>query len=254
LNAIILAGGTEEDKLAQKHGVRNKAFLPINDLPMIAYVVDALLRCPYIDEIIVVGPVEDLAVSLPQGQIRFLPEQGDPIDNVLAATKLLPQDEKILVCTSDIPMITPEALSSLFVAVAEREADIYYPIIRQDDCEERYPGVKRTYAKLKDGSFTGGNVFIFNPQKVLHLAKVFKKLVEERKRPVRMCLAFGLPGLMFIFRFALGLLTVSELERRISHILNITGAAIYCSYPEVGTDVDKDSDLDLARRVLAAGS
>lgn len=255
VHAVVLAGGTKEDEWARRHGVNNKAFLPINDLPMIAYVVAALQECPRIDQIIVVGPVDALSSLLPaDGRIRFLPEQGDIVDNVLAAVEELPRNHKVLVCTSDIPMLTPEALSSLIDAVDERDADFYYPIINRIDCEKRYPGVKRTYVKLKNGSFTGGNVIIVNPEQALPLAQVFRRLVAERKNPVRMLLTFGLPGIIFIIRLALGLLSVRELEQRLSRILDIRGVAIYCTYPEIGTDVDKDSDLELARRVLAAGS
>ncbi len=254
MHAIVLAGGTEDDKWARQHGVNNKAFLPINNLPMITYVIAALRECPRIDQIIVVGPVDALANSLPGDGIQLLPEQGDIIDNVLAAVLELPQDKKVLICTSDIPMLTPEALDSVFNAVNEREADIYYPIINQVDCERRYPGVKRTYAKLKNGSFTGGNVLVVNPKQAIPLSRVFRKLVMERKNPVRMLLTLGLPGIIFVLQLALGLLTVSELEQRLSRILRITGAAIYCAYPEIGTDVDKDSDLELARRILAAGN
>lgn len=253
MNAIVLAGGTEHDKLALSHGYPNKALLPINDLPMISYVVDALLKCPRIDQVVVIGPVDPLTGLFPD-KVRLLAERGEAVDNVLAAVGLLPSAEKILLCTSDIPMLTTEALESLFVEVAKREADLYYPIIRQENCESRYPGVKRTYAKLQDGSFTGGNIFIVNPEKVTPLAAIFKNLVDARKNPAKMCLAFGLPGIVLAAKFAMGLLTIAELEKKISRILKITGVAIICEYPEVGTDVDKDSDLELARRVLTAGS
>lgn len=254
MHAIVLAGGTEDDNWAKQHGVQNKAFLPINDLPMINYVVAALRECSRVEQIIVVGPVDALVDLLPYEGIRYLPEQGDIIDNVLAAVQELPQDKKVLICTSDIPMLTPEALSALFDAVSERDADLYYPIINRVDCEKRYPGVRRTYVKLKNGSFTGGNIVVVNPKQAIPLAQVFRKLVTERKNPVKMLLTLGLPGIIFVLMLALGMLTVSELEQRLSHILHIRGAAIYCAYPEIGTDVDKDSDLELARRVLAAGN
>lgn len=252
MNAIVLVGGTEQDKLALQHGYPNKALLPINDLPMISYVVDALQRCACVEQVVVVGPMESLSEWLPE-EVRLLPEVGNAVENVLAAVKSLPSDRKILICTSDIPMITPEALNSLFEAAMEREADLYYPIISQERCTERYPGVKRTYVKLRDGAFTGGNIFIVNPGKVTRLADIFSKLVGARKNPAKMCLTLGLPGVFLVAKLALGWLTVHELEVRVSGILGIVGAAIDCRFPEVGTDVDKDSDLELARRVLAAG-
>lgn len=254
MQAIVLAGGTEDDKWAKQHGVKNKAFLPINDLPMINYVVAALRACSHIEHIVVVGPVDTLADLLPYEDIKYLPEQGDIIDNVLAAVKELPQNKKVLICTSDIPMLTPEALNSLFVAVSEREADFYYPIINRTDCEQSYPGVKRTYVKLKDGSFTGGNIVVVNPQQAIPLAQIFRKLVAERKQPLKMLLTLGFSGVVFISMLGLGMLTVAGLERRLSRILGIRGAAIHCAYPEIGTDVDKDSDLELVRRVLMAGN
>ncbi len=252
MNAIVLAGGTEQDKLAMHHGYPNKALLPINDLPMISYVIDALQKCQGIEKILVIGPAERLSGLLPE-DVQLVPEAGTAVENVLTAVRLLPVDEKILLCTSDIPMLTPEALGALIIETSRREADLYYPIISQERCESRYPGVKRTYAKLRDGSFTGGNVFIVNPAKVTKLADIFTKLVENRKNPAKMCLTLGLPGVLMVAKLALGWLTVRELEVRVSRILGITGAAIICEYPEVGTDVDKDSDLELARRVLAAG-
>jgi GTP:adenosylcobinamide-phosphate guanylyltransferase len=252
VNAIVLAGGTEQDQLALQHGYPNKALLPINDLPMITYVVNALQRCACVEQVVVVGPMDSLSEFLP-ADIKLLPEVGNAVENVLAAIKLLPQDRKILICTSDIPLITPEALSSLFEATRDREADLYYPIISQERCVERYPGVKRTYVKLRDGSFTGGNIFIVNPSKVTRLASIFSKLVEARKNPAKMCLTLGLPGVFLVAKLALGWLTVRELEIRVSRILGIVGEAIDCGFPEVGTDVDKDSDLELARKVLAAG-
>jgi hypothetical protein len=203
--------------------------------------------------VVVVGPVERLNGLLPEG-VQLLPERGDAVENVLLAVEQLPQDEQVLLCTSDIPMLTEEALEALFVAARQREADLYYPIILQENCERAYPGVKRTYVKLRDGSFTGGNIFIVNPKKVLHLADIFKRLVDARKQPTKMLLALGFPGIVLALRFAMGKLTVPELEKRISKLLKITGAAIICAYPEIGTDVDKDSDLELARRVLAAGN
>lgn len=254
MHAIVLAGGTQDDKWARQHGVDNKAFLMINNLPMIAYVVAALRESPEIEQIIIVGPVPKLKKLFPLDDVRFMPEQGDIIDNTLAAVKALPQDKKILICTSDIPMLTPEALGSLFTAVSDRDADIYYPIINRIDCEKHYPDVKRTYAKLKNGSFTGGNIIIVSPQQVIPLAEIFRKLVSERKNPLKMLLTFGLPGVVFAVRLVLGWLSVYELERRISRILQIKGVAVFCPYPEIGTDVDKDSDLELARRVLSAGN
>ncbi|MGI6345122.1 MAG: nucleotidyltransferase family protein [Bacillota bacterium] len=252
MHAIVLAGGSG-DQLALSHGMNNKAFLPINDIPMVAYVIDALIKCRSVSTIAVVGPIEELAQVVPAG-ITLLPDQHDIVDNIVMATQQVPDAEKVMVCTSDIPMITPEIIDGLLQEMETREADLYYPIIRQDVCEARYPGVKRTYARLQDGAFTGGNIFVFRPDELPRLAEIIRRLLAERKNPAKMCLMFGWPGIGLVAKLVRGSLTLAEFEARVSRILGITGAAIVCSYPEVGTDVDKDSDLELARQALRVGS
>ncbi len=253
MHAIVIAGSGKSETLASSYGFTNKALLPINDVPMISYVLDALVKCQSIQQIVVVGPVDQLSAFAPE-QVKLLPETGDAIQNVLDALKFLPGEQKVMLCTSDIPMITPEALDAIFSAVGAKEADLYYPIISRQDCERRYPGVKRTYVKLTEGEYTGGNIFVVNPEKAVPLAATFRRLMQSRKQPLKMLMVFGIPGVVFALKLLTGLLTVGELEQKMSKILQLRGAAVFCSYPEVGTDVDKDSDLELARRVLAVGS
>jgi hypothetical protein len=46
-------------------------------------------------------------------------------------------------------------------------------------------------------------------------------------------------------------LEVTEIEARVEEILGMKGAGILSLYPEIGVDVDKPSDLALARALLA---
>jgi hypothetical protein len=59
-------------------------------------------------------------------------------------------------------------------------------------------------------------------------------------------------GWTFLFQFVIGLLSLKGAERRVSEILGITGAVIQSSYPELGIDVDKESDLELVRTTVTA--
>jgi hypothetical protein len=75
-----------------------------------------------------------------------------------------------------------------------------------------------------------------------------KRFLDYRKSPLKLA---GLLGWTFLIRYLLlKNLKMHELEAKISNMLGIRGAVIVCPWPEVGIDVDKPSDLQLARAVL----
>lgn len=127
-------------------------------------------------------------------------------------------------------------------------ADLYYPIVDKRVGELKYPVVKRTYVNLREGVFTGGNLFLVNPEIVEHTAPRVRKFLDYRKNPLKMV---TLLGFSFLLRYlVLKNLTLSELEQKVSDMWAIRGAVIVSPWPEVGIDVDKPSDLQLARAVL----
>jgi len=60
-----------------------------------------------------------------------------------------------------------------------------------------------------------------------------------------------LVGFGFLLAYLFGFMTIAMAERRISSLVGYRGAAVISDYPEIGVDVDKISDLDMARRLLA---
>jgi len=74
-----------------------------------------------------------------------------------------------------------------------------------------------------------------------------RKLVSQRKN----VLAMGaLIGFSVLIKLVTGQLTIANAEQRVSKILKCKCIAVRCPYPEIGTDVDKDSDLELVRSVM----
>jgi hypothetical protein len=169
------------------------------------------------------------------------------VDSLLRALSRLNTDKHVLVLTSDIPLITPEALEDFLQQCVKREADIYYSFVPKEAIEEKYPGVHRTYVRLSDGTFTGGNVVLINPQVVLERGQRILQAVQLRKHPVKLCRMLGFKFLLKLMR---GKLSVAEIEKRVGEILGFIGAGIVSNYPEVGVDVDKPSDLELAKAFL----
>lgn len=247
MNAIILAGGGKADEFARKHGATNKALISIAGKPMFEHVFNALLESSVVKQIVVVGPVSEFG-RYAGARVDVIEDTGDMVDNCLVAIRRLPQTERVAVVTSDIPMITTAVIDTYLASLQSREGDFFYPIIVKEVNEQRYPGVKRTYARLREGTYTGGNLQVVEPRVAEAMAGKMKEFVALRKNVLALC---SLIGLKFLLKLVLGQLSIPEVESRMSELLGCKCVAVVCPHPEIGTDVDKDSDLELARRILA---
>lgn len=246
-NAILLAGDQNNSPL-KKEWPFNKALLQIHNKPMINYVVDVLNTVEEVDKIVVVGPKTELQKKIGDKVSGIIDGSGSIFQNIILALSYLGKNKKTLVLTCDIPMITKEAIQDFLLQTKKIEADFYYPIISREDNDKRYPGVKRTYVRLKDGTYTGGNIFLFNPNVIERFAGVAEEVLENRKKPWRLV---KILGWSFMIKFFLGNLVISELEKRVSDLFDIKARAIISHYPEIGTDVDKPSDLKVATKFLS---
>ena len=245
MKALILAGA-EKDKHLTKFN-SNKALVKINGKEMISYIIEAFKGLDFIDTIAVVGPKEGLAVI--ENQVDIIVDSAASLtDNILCGANIFSDDDTLLISTSDIPMITSEAIRDFVEKALSMDGDFYYPIVLKEENEKKYPGVKRTYVKIKDGVFTGGNIVMVKAGKVKQCIKKAEAFMAYRKQPWKLA---KILGLKFIVKFLLGTLTIKELQERVAELFDIKARAIISPYPEIATDVDKDSDLELAARVLS---
>ena len=91
--------------------------------------------------------------------------------------------ESLLIMPTDIPFITTAAIDD-FIAQSEiHQADFYYPITSKEVNEHKFPGVSRTYVKLREGTFTGGNLFIIRSRVINQVMHMAEELVKRRKAP-----------------------------------------------------------------------
>ncbi|AYO29286.1 MAG: hypothetical protein PWR06_1276 [Thermoanaerobacteraceae bacterium] len=245
MNALILAGKQADGPL--KEVSDSKATIKIEGKEMILYVIEALKALDFIQKIAVVGDKDRL--SFLAKKVDMIVEQGNSLpQNILRGAEAFPEDEELLVLTCDIPMITPEAIRDFAVKARELEADFCYPIVRKEDNDAKYPGVHRTYVRIKDGTFTGGNIVMLKAGTVKKAIEKAEAFLAYRKKPWMLA---RILGISFVVKFALGILTIKELENRVSDLFGLKARAVISNYPEIGTDVDKESDLELVRKVLA---
>lgn len=254
LTAVILAGHSrhEADPLADYTLDHPKGMIAIAGRPMIAYVVDALAGSRYVQHIVIIGlpPDEQPPLSTP---VEYLPPHGGLMDNAEAAiTHAFSQSadiEAVLVGSADLPLITPEIVDRFVEDCLRTDHDIYYGVIERSVMESRFPTSRRTYARLAEGEFAGGDLIVVRRGAMEANRGLWRRLSTARKSPLRQALMMGLwPTLKMLT----GRLSLAEAERRVSRALNVRGKVLVCPHAEVGMDVDKPFQLEIARAELEA--
>ena len=249
IDAVILAGSTNAGRLRNCSKEAFEAMVEIEKKPMVSYVFDVLKKSKSINRIVLAGPHEQMSRLFGNiDQVYIAPGGDTPIDSLMNALEILKPQGNVLVATCDIPLLTIDSVADFLKRCSKRQADVYYPVIPKDVNDRLYPGVKRTYIRFKDGTFTGGNLFLINPKVVKGAADKARAFVEKRKSPIGLA---KLVGWRFLVKFLLRLVTLKETEERVSRIFGIKGAVIISPFPEVGIDVDKPSDLALVREKIA---
>lgn len=246
-DAIILAGG-ESSKAFGRDTSIYEAMIDINGEPMVLFVARALRQSSLVGKIYVTGPIKVLESCIFPDNTALIEGGRTIVETIKNGIINLEHNNKVLVVTADIPLITPKAIEDFINQCSEYEADLYYPIVEKKYNEARYPGNKRTYVRIKEGTFTGGNIFLVNPQIVPGCINASAPFIDNRKNPLKLC---SILGWKFVVKFLLGVISLNELEQRVSDILKIRGRVILSEYPEIGMDVDKPSDLELVKKVMA---
>lgn len=190
LDAIVLAG-TDRNPGRLIAG-RNKAFLEIGGKVLVRYVVDALLGASSIGHIYVVGPVERLEEVLPDQSphITIVDQVGKMLANTWAAIHACEasyasegeapaQDRPKLFISSDLPLISPEAVDDFVASCAQEDFASEKPYSMlvgvTDEASVRpfYPengkaGIIRPYVHFSSGRLRLANIYVARPHSLSH--------------------------------------------------------------------------------------
>ena len=244
LNIIILAGSQSDESWS---GFKNKCLIEINKKTLIEYVIDALKGTADIGKIVVVGPKDDISNVL-NGKVDDIIDSNDSIvQNLIKGINYFDKDEHLLVCTSDIPLITPAAINDFINKCKEAKVDFCYPVVEKDVNIKLFPELERTYVKMKDGTFTGGNIVYIKPSVIKSSLSLIEKLIDSRKNPFKMARVFGV---YFFIKLLIGKLSIEDVEKKVLNILNIRAKCIVSEHPEIANDVDKLSDVIVVNALL----
>ncbi|CAB1130122.1 NTP_transf_3 domain-containing protein [Candidatus Hydrogenisulfobacillus filiaventi] len=245
MHALILAGQPNRGRLREAFpAVAWEALIPVAGRPLVDYVVDALAATPGVDRLWAVGPVPE------RPGLTVLPAADNLWDNLRRGLEAVlahdPGAPALLIATADLPFLTP-AVVSRFLEAAPVGMDVVYPIVPRAAVEAAYPGVQRTWVRMADGVFTGGNLFLVRPQALLAVEGTARALLGHRKDPWKLARDLG-PGLLW--GLVTGRLRIAAVEARVAARWGIRGRAVILEEPAIGVDVDKPGDLSLAARLL----
>ncbi|MFU8890425.1 MAG: NTP transferase domain-containing protein [Anaerosomatales bacterium] len=244
VDAVVLAGG---DGAVLDPSCRFKGLLPIAGKPMVEWVLDALNAAETIHEVAVVVPTAENLGAWVDRAGKLVVSNGSFVENIIAGIGAFRADRQVLLVTGDIPALTAEAVDSFVRQSMATGAQATYPLIRETDMLEQYPGSERTFVRLADGKVTGGNMMLVEPLLLDRNREIGGRIFATRKNPLAMARVIGA---RFVFRLVLGKLTVAEVEAKLGELIGGTGAAVYTSEASIGADVDKPVDVIVAERVL----
>ncbi|PKQ17023.1 MAG: hypothetical protein CVT67_02465 [Actinobacteria bacterium HGW-Actinobacteria-7] len=244
VDAVVLAGGDGE---VIDPAVHIKGLVPIAGKPMVEWVVDALRAATTVAEIAVVVPTAENLGAWADKVDKLVVSDARFIDNAIAGIDSFRNDRHVLLTTGDLPALTPEAVDDFVTQSLEADADFSYPLVREADVLEQFPGSKRTFVKIVGGPVTGGNMMVLAPALAASAREIGQRFFETRKNPLKMA---GVVGVPFVVKMALGRLDPTDVERKLGQLLGGKCAAIYTSHASIGADVDKPLDVIVSERVL----
>ncbi|MBL8660768.1 MAG: nucleotidyltransferase family protein [Rhodospirillales bacterium] len=253
--ALVLAGRRGgEDPLASAAGVSHKCLIPIMGVPMLTRVLRALANTRQIGLIGV--SIDDPAAAAPAlaqlseeeaARIRVIASAETPSLSVAAAIDDLDQPPPLLVTTADHPLLTPDLIDLFTAEAALSGADLGVGMAPAADMLAAYPDARRTWLRFRDDRYTGCNLFALLTFESRRVLEFWRRVENDRKRPLRVIRAFGLFSLL---AYVSGRLTLAQAMERASIRLGAEVRAIVLRWPDAAVDVDKPEDLALVEQIL----
>jgi len=247
--AIVLAAGTKSEPVSQASGLAHKAMLEVGGQAVVNRVVEALQPAQLVGEVVVVtapdSPVQDVLV---EGTAWVESAGGSYVDTIMAGLKYHKDCQEVLLVTGDLPLLTAEAVDHFVAEALDSGAELCYSMVSAERAASFYGTTSHSAVRLRDGTFTGGNLALVSRQFVERQQQRLERAFANRKNPIGLA---RLLGGRSIFRYLLGRLTVADIVQRFNQILGCETMVVDSPYPEVSFDVDKPEHIAIAQQHLS---
>ncbi len=134
---------------------------------MLERVVDALQASAQVECVIVSGINEGYRADFNFKQpVQWLPDHGNMVQNFNAGLVKIAQDypetQSVLLCSSDIPHLIPQAVDHFIEVCQPYDHLFYYSYVQAELVKERYPNADRAFESWSNGDIFAGDIFIVN--------------------------------------------------------------------------------------------
>ena len=254
VTALIMAGKRSGvlDPLAARAGVAQKCVVPVNGVPMVARVVDAVAACPEVATIRIIAHEPDeiaaqpgIAKLIEDGRLSFAEGQFNIVDSVFAGAE--GADFPLLITTADNCLVTPEGYSEFIGKCLAVEAGGAAGLARKEDVQAADPEGQKKFYEFRDGGFSNCNMYWIGSAKALKAAEIMREGGQFVKFPRRIIKAFGL---MNLIRFRLGTGSKEKLFDQISKRFGFKLVPIELSDGHYAIDVDNERTFAVTEKIL----
>ncbi len=238
--------------LAEHFDVPLAVLAPLAGEPLLTRVVRALERSPAVASITLCGPANprdypQVAALLDAGIDWRAPGNG-PSLSVASALEEVP-DFPVLVTSGDHGLLDVEIIEHFCDQVRSSRADLVVGVARYESVMRAFPDTRRTRIAFADGAVSGCNLFAFRSPASRAVARLWRRVEAQRKRPWRV---MGSIGWLNVLRYLAGRLTrkraLAELGARTGCVIEL----VELPFPRAAVDVDSLDDWRLAEAILAA--
>tara|TARA_Y100000310_G_scaffold345669_1_gene468025 strand:- start:6108 stop:6974 length:867 start_codon:yes stop_codon:yes gene_type:complete len=256
-SAVVLAGTHADKRKLEPFNGENKAFLDINNQPLVLYVLQALQNSQSISRIAVVGPKKKLEDIIPDPNgIKITDESLGPkesrrfIENAVNAYNLVsPNKEKTLFLPCDLPFILAQDIDDFILQTQKsKQIGFYYGMINVNKIPPSIEALKtsqKSFLKGK-GYYRTAGLFLFDNANVnnrQYLESQIERVFPLRRTTSKLSKSILYGSLFWKFRKQLSKyfthrLTQEELEGAIYDKIGLKFKLTEVQSPRAIIDID----------------
>jgi hypothetical protein len=255
--AVLFSISQTENSLKKFRDVPNLDLLEVNGKPMIKYVYEALRASKYVDRIIVVAaPEVEKELGLKEdAKASFQEDKGDAAENAKFGIDQVGGGDLIMFIPSDLALVTTEGIDRLIERVmAEKNVDIFFPLVSREVCESKYPEERRTYARFEEGQFTGAHIEFLRPSIFLDNVDAVEsqkdKLYDVYYMRQDTLGIVRFLGLKLTLKYIFGTLSPQDVEEHVFEKYSVTAKTFYWDDADLSTDLSEPKDIPMIQRAL----
>jgi GTP:adenosylcobinamide-phosphate guanylyltransferase len=241
---VIPAGGVISAEFAERIGSPYRALAPLgpNKTPVLQQIVDTLRAAHPNARVICVAPPE--VAQVVQNVDLWLPSGDSGPENIRLGLSHAKPNQPALLCTSDLPLITPESVQT-FIAACRSDALLTAGLVRADVYEREFQDAPPSqFVDLSEtGPITLAGLFQIQPDLLVRQSALFDKLFQARKAPWHLA---GLFGPRLLWQFATKTLNLHTLTQRAEQLLGGPVQIILETDPVLAYDIDTPDDYTYA--------